>query len=134
MSPIFSRYVILSLIALIVFSVLNAAAAGISVPSTRLAELSSAITANSLKPPACAGLNLSSILVCPAGGGNCDGTDASELILGSATIDNISGGKGDDCILGGGGIDAIRGDQDTDICIGGPDLDAFHPSCETQIQ
>lgn len=122
------------LITLVVINVITAVAAGISVPNKRLTDQTSTITANALKPSACASLNLTTILVCPSTGGNCDGTDANELIVGSATIDNIAGGKGDDCILGGGGIDAIRGEQDTDVCIGGPDVDAFHPSCETQIQ
>ena len=119
---------------LVLVSAVTAVAASNTVPSSRLADKRSTIDANALKPPECAALDLTSIIVCPSSGGSCQGTDASELILGSPFDDNIRGGKGDDCILGGGGDDSIRGDQNTDVCIGGPGNDSFHPSCETQIQ
>lgn len=119
---------------LILASVVTAVAASNTVPSSRLADQRSTINANDFKPPECAALNLTDVLVCPAGGGSCNGTNASELILGSPFSDNIQGGKGDDCILGGGGDDNLRGEQNTDVCIGGPGNDSFHPTCETQIQ
>lgn len=128
------RFAAFGLILLLLASLISATAASNTVPKTRLGEVKIPITANALKPPECAALNLSAVVVCPAAGGNCDGTDASELILGSASADNISGGKGDDCILGGGGDDFLKGDQGNDVCIGGPGNDTFHPSCETQIQ
>lgn len=122
------------LVVLVMASIGSAVAATNTVPSSRLTDQRRAITANDLKPAACAGLNLSTILVCPSGGGACDGSDASELILGSPQVDDIKAGKGDDCILGGGADDQFRGDQGTDVCIGGPGNDGFHPSCETQTQ
>lgn len=119
---------------LIFISTLTASAAANTVPTTRLAQMTTVMSANAIKPAACSGLNLSAILICPPAGGACNGTAASELILGSSAIDDIRADKGDDCILGGGGADAIRGEQNTDVCIGGPGTDSFHPTCETQIQ
>jgi len=128
------RLVFFALIGLVLIGVVSAIAATNTVPSSRLTDQSMPITANDLKPAACAALNLTAIFICPSFGGNCNGTDASDLILGSPNADDIRGGKGNDCILGGGGDDSLRGDQDTDVCIGGPGTDTFHPSCETQIQ
>jgi len=122
------------LVVLILVSIGSAVAATNTVPPSRLTDQKGIITVNTLKPPACAALNLSAIIVCPSAGGACDGTDASELILGGPLVDDIKGGKGDDCILGGGGDDQLRGDQGTDVCSGGPGNDGFHPSCETQTQ
>ncbi len=127
------RLTAFGLILLLLASAVSAVAATNTVPPTRLGEQKIAIDANALKPPQCAALNLTAIVVCPSSGGNCDGTDASELILGSSLADNISGGKGDDCILGGGSDDTLKGDQGNDVCIGGPGANSFHPSCETQI-
>jgi len=132
---ILHRLALFGLIALILASVITAVAAANTVPSSRLTDQSSPITPNDLKPPECAALDLTAILVCPAAGGNCNGSNASELILGSPNADNIQGGKGNDCILGGGGNDSLRGDQNTDVCIGGPGNDTFpNPGCETEIQ
>jgi Ca2+-binding RTX toxin-like protein len=128
------RLAFVMLAGLISFSMIFALAANNVVPATRLTDQSSALTANSLKPPTCSAITLTVILYCPTGGGACDGTDASELVIGSAANDDIQSGKGDDCILGGGGNDSIRGEQNADVCIGGPDIDSFHPSCETQLQ
>lgn len=86
-------------------------------------------TANQLKPPACASLNLTVIRGAGPGGGN-----ANALILGTAGNDSINGNGGNDCILGGGGNDTLRGNGGTDVCIGGPGTDTFHSTCETKIQ
>jgi len=126
------RLAFFGLLALILASMIFAVAASNTVPPTRLDDRQFSINANDLKPPECAALNLTAIVVC--GGGTCNGNNASELILGSSAIDDIRGGRGNDCILGGGGDDALRGDQNTDVCIGGPGTDTFHPSCETQTQ
>ena len=126
------RFILLSLGTLIVLSVVSAYAANIAVPPTYLTDQSSAVTANSLKPAACSGITVTTIVYCPATGGNCDGTNASELIIGSPAIDNITGRGGSDCILGGGGADDITGSQSRDICIGGPGNDIFK-KCETSI-
>jgi Ca2+-binding RTX toxin-like protein len=87
-------------------------------------------TANQLKPPACAALNLNAISVGGGGGGG----NLSTLILGTPGNDNLVGASGNDCIVGGAGDDRLNGNSGTDVCIGGPGTDTFHQSCETQIQ
>jgi hypothetical protein len=119
---------------LILASAVSAVTAGNIVPPSRLDEYSNIVNVNSLKPAECSSITLTAILLCPAGGGDCNGTDASELVIGSTADDVIQGGKGEDCILGGGGNDTLRGEQNNDVCIGGPDMDGFHQSCETGTQ
>ncbi len=101
------------------------------VPTSRAGRSSDSITANKLKPAACAALSLTGITT---GSGVFSDGNQSNLVLGSAGVDTIRGGAGDDCILGGGGNDSLRGDGGTDVCIGGPGTDTFFASCETQIQ
>ena len=101
-----------------------------SVPSTKAADRSQAITANTLKPTECAGITLTSVV---RGSGNINGTTGNDLILGSAGADTIDGKNGDDCILGGGGNDGLTGSAGTDVCIGGPGTDTF-TNCETTYQ
>jgi hypothetical protein len=127
------RLGVLLLLLLVISSVIYAFAANISMPIVRLTDQSSAITADTLKPPACAGITVSVIVYCPPTGGNCDGTNANELMIGSPNIDVIQGRGGSDCILGGDGDDDITGSQATDICIGGPGTDIFK-KCETVNQ
>jgi Ca2+-binding RTX toxin-like protein len=135
MIPSHLRHLVLViLLGLISSSIMLAFAANNAVPVTHLADQSRFVTANDLKPAACAGITLTAILSCPPGGGVCSGTDASELVIGSTADDDIDAGKGDDCILAGGGNDQMRGEQGTDVCSGGPGTDSFHPSCETEIQ
>jgi len=128
---ILHRLALFGLIALILASVITAVAAANTVPPSRLTDQSRPITANDLKPPECAALNLREIVV---GSGDIKGTGKNELILGSSGPDTIRSLPGDDCILGGGGDDHLSGDKDTDVCIGGPGNDTFDDSCETQIQ
>lgn len=85
-------------------------------------------TANQLKPPQCAAINLTAISF-GGGGGN-----QNTLVLGTAGNDNLNGAAGSDCILGGAGNDRLAGNGGIDICIGGPGTDTFNPTCETQIQ
>ncbi len=120
-------------VVVILASTISAFAANIVVPTTRLTNQSSPVTANSLKPAACVAITLTTILYCPASGGMCNGTSANELIIGSSNIDTIQGKGGADCILGGGGNDDITGSQAQDICIGGPGTDTLK-KCETEIQ
>lgn len=87
-------------------------------------------SANQLKPPQCAALNLTGVVT---GSGSFSDDDQPHLVLGSGGIDLIRGRGGTDCILGGGGFDVLVGDAGSDICIGGPGLDVFL-TCETQIQ
>jgi Ca2+-binding RTX toxin-like protein len=127
------RLALFGMAILILASLFTAFASSNSVPGTHVGRWTQAINANALKPAACAALNLTNIVACPAGGGNCTGTNANELILGSMNVDNIRGRGGNDCILGGGGNDTINGGNGTDVCIGGPGTDTF-TACETQIQ
>ena len=128
-----SRFAIFGLVMLILAGLISAVAASNTVPGTRADDVVQTINANALKPSECAALNLTSIVICPSGGGTCRGTTASDLILGSANVDTITGRGGNDCILGGGGNDSITGSGGTDVCIGGPGTDTF-ASCETVIQ
>lgn len=105
--------------------------AGNTVPASMAGESSVAITANTLKPPECSGITVTTILI---GSTLVNGSNESELILGSSGLDTISGSGGDDCILGGAGTDVITGGSGTDVCIGGPGTDTFPSGCETQIQ
>lgn len=107
---------------------ISALAAANSVPATKAGRSSSTIGVNNLKPPQCAALNLTAIVV------GTDGTGANELVLGSAAGQTMRGRGGADCVLGGGGNDALRGDAGIDVCIGGPGTDSFNATCETQIQ
>lgn len=112
---------------LLVVCALPALTATNSVPVSYASQTASGITADDLKPAACAGVNLTAVVV------GTDGTGANELILGSAAGTSVRGRGGDDCVLGGGGDDTVRGDAGTDVCIGGPGTDSFI-ACETQIQ
>lgn len=87
-------------------------------------------TANQLKPPQCAALNLTTIVV---GSGTINGTGAANLMLGGAGADSMRGRGGGDCLVGGAGNDVLRGNGGTDVCLGGPGVDTF-ASCETAIQ
>jgi Ca2+-binding RTX toxin-like protein len=109
---------LLGLIILILVSSVNAIAASNTVPPTNLGDWRTGISANTLKPAACASLNLTNIVV---GSGHIKGEKGvNNLIIGSAGNDNIDGGDGDDCILAGGGDDTINGGTGYNICIGGP--------------
>jgi Ca2+-binding RTX toxin-like protein len=107
-----------------------ASAADNAVSGGRVDRVTAPVTANALKPAACAGIPLSQVVV---GSGVFGGTAAAELILGGAGADTIVAGDGDDCVVGGGGIDTITGGIGTDVCIGGAGLDVFL-TCETQVQ
>jgi hypothetical protein len=102
------------------------------VPSSRAGSTNAgAPTANQLKPPECAALNLAAIVV---GSGTVNGTGAADLMIGGSGADTMAGRGGSDCILGGSGNDSLRGDGGTDVCIGGPGVDTLHATCEIRIQ
>jgi Ca2+-binding RTX toxin-like protein len=105
----------------------TATSAGNGVSASRVSRIVQAITANSLKPAACASLSLTTVVA------GVNGTAGNDLLLGSANADVMNGNAGNDCILGGGGNDTIDGGAGTDVCIGGPGTDTF-TNCETQIQ
>lgn len=101
-----------------------------TIPGTKLADRSQAITPDTLKPTQCSAIALTAKL---SGSGVISGASTAELITGGAAIDTIAGNSGNDCIMGGDGNDAINGGAGTDVCIGGAGTDTF-TSCETQIQ
>jgi len=112
---------IYGLLVLILFSAMTAIAAANTIPSTRLTSQGQSIGINDLKPAACGGVFLTSLV---SGSGAITGTAGNDLIIGSSGVDNIDGLGGDDCIVGGG---------DSDVCTGGLGNDTF-VACEAQIQ
>ena len=98
-----------------------------AVPTSRVDARSQSITANTLKPSACAALTLTAVA-------SVNGSNPAELVLGTGAADTMRGNQNDDCMIGGGGNDNLRGDNGTDVCIGGAGTDTFHATCETQIQ
>lgn len=114
---------------LIVAVVGSALTAANVVAGSRAGITNSGVTANDLKPPECAALNLTVVRGPVPGGGN-----ANALIIGTPAGESINGNGGDDCILGAGGNDLLRGNGGNDVCVGGPGTDTFHRTCETQIQ
>lgn len=91
------------LMVMIIASITSAVAASNTVPPTRLSDTSQSITANNLKPPACAGLNLTSIWVCDKN--NCKPTGTDVLVLGTDTTKRIDGSSvtGNSCCVGAPG-------------------------------
>jgi Ca2+-binding RTX toxin-like protein len=87
------------------------------------------VTANELKPPECAAIDLGDIRP-PQGAGGAGG---AALTLGTPGNDRIVAGGHDDCILGGAGDDSINGGGGFDVCIGGPGVDTFR-NCEVVFQ
>jgi Ca2+-binding RTX toxin-like protein len=102
--------------------------AGNAVPGGIVSTSAFGITADALKPSACAGITVTTVV------SGTTGTSGDDLLLGTSGIDAMSGGGGNDCIVGGGGADTIDGGLGTDVCIGGPGVDVFLVTCETQIQ
>jgi Ca2+-binding RTX toxin-like protein len=98
------------------------------VPGGTVSSSTFAVTADALKPAACAGVSLTTIV------SGATGTAGNDLLLGTSGIDVMSGGNGDDCIVGGGGADTVDGGAGNDVCVGGPGIDVFLVSCETQVQ
>jgi len=105
---------------------------GVASTATNIIEPSRAgqqnipVTANDLKPPECAALDLGTIRV--AGGPPAAGKGG--LVLGTSGDDRLIGGGGTDCIVGGAGNDYINAGGGDDVCIGGPGIDTFK-NCET---
>jgi Ca2+-binding RTX toxin-like protein len=108
---------------LMLASIFDALAAANLVGATGADDLTTPITANSLKPPECAALTLTTVIV---GSGSFSGGGSSALILGSAGADTIRGQGGSDCIIGGGGNDDLRGGPGTEILLGGPGADTLN--------
>ena len=85
------------------------------------------VTAEQLKPSACDGLTLGTIIT------DGNGSTGNDLVLGTAGIDTLDGGEGDDCLVAGDGDDTLDGGPgDGDVCIGGAGVDDIS-NCETII-
>lgn len=120
------RFLIFGLAALVTITSMTAVAATNTIPSTRIGASGISFNFNHLKPSACAGMSLTSLIT---GSGTLTGTAGNDLILGGPGADIIDGLGGNDCILGGSGDDIITGNEGTDICLGGPGNDTF-TDCE----
>ncbi len=111
-----------SLLVLIAAGLFSAFSASNTVTPSLLGSRTAIINANALKPPECAGLNLTRLVILARG----DAPSAqNELIIGTPSSETISGAGGTDCILGGGGNDTLRGGAGIDILMGGPGNDAL---------
>jgi Ca2+-binding RTX toxin-like protein len=117
---------VIPLVALVAVSVVTLTASN-SVPATRLDDARTVVTANALKPPECAALNLTSIVV----GGVTLGTGSNGLVLGTSGPDTLRGRGGEDCIVAGAGNDRLIGGGGFDVCIGGPGTDTFSSCART---
>ena len=84
------------------------------------------ITANTLKPSACASLTLAGVIA------GTNGTNSADLLVGGGGNDNMTARNGTDCVLGGAGNDSIDGGGGNDVCIGGSGTNTF-TACETQL-
>jgi len=124
------RFLTFSLIALMLITTLTAVAATNTIPPTRADTEMISFQINHLRPSACAGLSLTTLIT---GSGTLTGTAGNDLILASSGIDTIDGLGGDDCIVGGGGDDNITGGDGSDICVGGAGNDVF-TTCEGEVQ
>jgi Ca2+-binding RTX toxin-like protein len=110
-------------LALILVNIFDALATANQVGSTGADDLRVVINANALKPPECAALNLTAVVV---GSGTFSGGGSSALILGSAGADIIKGQGGSDCVIGGDGNDDLRGGNGSEVLIGGPGADTIN--------
>ena len=112
-----------------------------AVSSSRVASLTLPVEVWQLAPPACAALDLTTLVLAadpPGNGGNggnggggggkgngggggttvVQGTAGNDLVLGTPGDDRLDGRGGDDCLVGGSGADTLRGGDGTDVCIG----------------
>ncbi len=125
------KFALAAAVGLLMVSVLTAIAASNTVPVTLLSDTSRAITANNLKPPQCAGITVTNLIV--GTGATVNGTSANDLILGNGSGQTINGRQGDDCIVGGGGNDTLNGNQGNDVILGGPGDDAINGGQGTDV-
>jgi len=129
-SSFLMRFISFGALTLILFSVVTAVAATNTVPDTSLDDTTSSLNRNHVKPSACGGIFVTSLIT---GTGIITGSSGNDLILASSGIDIIDGSGGNDCIVGGGGDDMITGGDGNDICLGGPGTDVF-ATCEGESQ
>lgn len=117
-------------IALLALSSVVGSAAVTTVAGSRASLSQFAVTPNALKPPQCAGISLTNLVV---GSGTFDGTNGNDLILGGPGPDTIRGLGGDDCIVGGGGNDNLQGGEGNDVILGGPGADTISGGSGTDV-
>lgn len=122
-APAWIRLAGLGGICILLAGTMAAYAASNTVPSTRMDQENVVITANALKPSACASLNLVSIV---SGSGTISGTNQNDLVLASAGIDNLDGRGGADCLMAGSGGDTLTAGNGTDILLGGDGDDTLN--------
>ena len=120
------RVILLSLPLMIFINAIFALTASNTIAESGMDDESQTITANQLKPSACDGLTLGTIIT------DGNGSTGNDLVLGTAGSNTLNGGDGDDCIAAGDGDDTLDGGSGTDVCIGGAGTDNFS-GCETQI-
>jgi hypothetical protein len=113
---------IASLMMITVVATVTASAAANVVPPTKAGSMSAPQTVAQLRPPQCAGLTLTNLVI---GSGRLNGTGANDLILASSGRDDINGRGGSDCIVAGGGNDALSGGGGGDVLMGGPGNDTL---------
>ena len=120
------RLVILSLPLMILISSIFAFTASNTIPESGIDDESQSVTANQIKPSACDGLTLGTIIT------DGNGSTGNDLVLGNTGANTLNGGDGNDCLVAGDGDDTLDGGLGTDVCIGGAGNDIFS-DCETQI-
>jgi hypothetical protein len=111
-----------SLLVLMLLSIASAFSASLTMSASHAGYMKRSITANDLKPPECASLNLTSIIIESA---NHVHTNPA-LIIGSPQNDSINTSASfADCVLGGGGNDNLSGNQGLKnaVLVGGPGSD-----------
>jgi len=124
-----ARLTVAILLVIVGANVIDASASSVVTENTSAEFQTQAVTADDIKPSACAGVALTAVV---AGSGSFSGTAANELITGSAAVDTIDGLGGDDCILAGAADDSVTGGTGTDVCVGGGGTDTF-ATCETEV-
>jgi Ca2+-binding RTX toxin-like protein len=120
MLRVLPRYALGSLGALMVATVLSAAAAANTVPPSRAGESNHPATLAQLTPPECSHLTLTRLQIGPGGSGG-----GGALILGTPAGGTLSGGGGNDCIVGGANNSVLQGQGGNDVLIAGPAFIVF---------
>ena len=108
------------LMVLIFMSIVSGFAATNTVPRSALNRDTRAVGLNDLKPPQCANVIVTQ-LVLDGAGGNFNG-----LFLGTPGDDSVNAGPSNDCIVGGDGQDRLAGNQGDDVLLGGPGNDQLN--------
>ncbi len=118
----------LAFMATATFVLVTGVAASNFVPPSQAGATSQGVTANDLKPAACAALNLSVVV---AGAGDNLAT-ANQLLLAGPADTAVVGGSGDDCIMASTSVATIDGGTGTNVCFGGSTT--VFTNCQTQVR